>query len=322
MSIISDIYHKTSIYKLRRLYSLICENTIVLRGVQEASEHYHQVDASLYNAIYQRISSIDKSINAYDSSYSDQIKLEKRFIENKWRLIDKYYKEPDTMHCSICGGNIDTITNEKLVSEDIYGGGKIIRYKCPGCGAIVGPNKMLDMSEEELSEEYFFHYKVFDEGQTTDAEIKTFMALNPEKGKKYLDYGCGGWTPVIDKLRDEGYDVIGFDAYAPTDSPYIINDFKELEGMTFDGLFSHDLLEHLRYPVDTFKLFHRILAPNGIMAHSTACYRYVYEYERFHLVFYTGESVNTLCDRSGFYVIENQDNDDILQYLVLYGKKS
>lgn len=283
------------------------------------AEHYYQAAGSLYNAMYQRVTSIDRILSGQNEN--DSVSMEKEFIENKWKLIDKYYNEPQTMECNICGQEIHTNEAEKLLSEDIYGGGMLLRYRCPHCGAIVGPNKMWDLTEEELSEEYKYHYRVNAEGQTTEAEIETFMALNPEKGKTYLNYGCGAWASTIEELRKLGYDVYGFDPYAPCDSEYIITDFDVLKQKKFDGIFSHDLLEHLRYPVETFKVFSEILAEDGKMAHSTACYKYVYEYDRFHLVFYTGNAVNALCERTGFVLAEKIEDNDRLTYNYIYTRK-
>ncbi len=220
--------------------------------------------------------------------------------ENKWRIIDKYYKEPSKMVCCICDEEIDITKDERFSSKDLFGSGELLRYRCPKCGAIVGPNKMLDLSEEELAEEYKFHYNLNVEAPNPEEEIATFMSMNPEKDRVYLDYGCGGWNAAISQLRELGYDVYGFDPYAPNDSEYIITDFDELRKKKYDGIFSHDLLEHLRKPVETFELFAKILKNDGKMVHLTACYNYVYEYDRFHLVFYTGDSVKVLCEKTGF----------------------
>lgn len=283
------------------------------------SEHQVQTLASLYNAIFQRVSSIDKTL-AKKESASEGITVD--VIENKWKLIDKYFVEPEIMKCCICGEKIVTENAERIVSEDIYGGGTLVRYRCPGCGAIVGPNKMLKLTDQELSDEYKYHYMIHNESSNPEPEIRTFMDLEPKKGKKYLNYGCGAWADSIVKLRDMGYDVYGFDPYAPVNSEYIYSDFDELQQMQFDGIFSHDLLEHLKDPVETFRLFDRILKPDGIMAHSTACYKYVYEYDRFHLVFYTGNAVDVLCDRTNFKVIRKIEDNDSLTYNYIYAKKN
>ena len=274
---------------------------------------------SLYNGLYHTMMQWKNAMESKEEATSHN--LEKCLIENKWNLIDKFYHEPKVMECTICGTSINTEESERFVSNDIFGGGQLIRYRCPSCGAIVGPNKMLALSEEELAEEYKFHYRCNEEGDATDAEIETFMSLKPEKGKKYLNYGCGAWSATIKKLREQGYDVYGYDPYAPCDSEYIITDMNALKKNKFDGIFSHDLLEHLRWPVETFKLFSELLREDGKMAHSTGCYKYVYEYDRFHLVFYTGNAVGELCRKTGFLVQEEYRDDYRLTYNYIFVRK-
>lgn len=278
-----------------------------------------RASANLYNAIYQKVSGIEKTVSGRFGS--DEVNFGREFIENKWELVDKFYAEPEKMICCVCESTVSTAEAEKLLSEDIYGGGRLLRYRCPCCGAVIGPNKMWDLSESELAQEYRQHYALHDEGETTDAEIEAFRSLNPQKGKRYLNYGCGAWSEAMDKLRQEGYDVWGFDPYAPCKSEHVINSFEDLDGKKYDGIFSHDLLEHLRYPVQTFRLFREILVDGGIMAHSTACYGYVYEYDRFHLVFYTGNAVATLCKKTGFAVMGRYEEVEELKCNVLYEKK-
>lgn len=154
---------------------------------------------SLYNALYHTMQQRINSLNKDNTDFS--VDMENAVIENKWRLIDKYYQEPEVMQCCICGNDIKTEIAEILTSRDIFGGGELKRYRCPHCDAIVGPNKMWDLTPEELSDEYKFHYRCNVEANTTVAEIETFMALKLEKGKKYLNYGCGAWPKTIEELR-------------------------------------------------------------------------------------------------------------------------
>jgi len=298
-------------------------NEKLLMENKENTSLYLQTSGSKYNAIYQRLSNIDKTLSRQSEKHGSSVATDlfKEFVENKWALIDKIYQEPQSLECNVCGELIDTKNAEKMVSNDIFGGGKLVRYKCPKCGAIVGPSKMWDLDESELAEEYKIHYMIYDEGETTSAEVEAFMSLKPEKGKKYLNFGCGSWNTTIEKLRADGYDVYGYDPYAPSDSEYIIKDIEQLKKMKFDGIFSHDLLEHLRYPVATFEIFKSLLKKGGRMAHSTACYKYVYEYDRFHLVFYTGEALKYLCKRTGFRLVEKNENDDQLKYNYIYELK-
>ena len=133
-------------------------------------------------------------------------------------------------------------------SECIFNGGKLIRYKCPTCGVIFGPEKMFALTEEQFSEDYALHYSVYKEGDSTQQELELFYKLDPTKSGIYLNWGVGAWSTTIDTLRREGYQVYGYDPYAPVDSEYVIKDKQVLQQMKFDGIFSHDLLEHLRDP--------------------------------------------------------------------------
>lgn len=168
---------------------------------------------------------------------------------------------------------------------------------------------MFDLSSQEFDLDYMQHYTVFNEGDTTEDEIFTFYQLNPSKEGVYLNYGCGAWSKSINELRREGYNVYGFEPYVSTESsPYIINNINELKKMSFDGIFTNNVLEHLLDPVQSFSLFKSLLKDqNSIMVHSTPCYEYLYEYTRFHLIFYTGRSINTLCKKTGLIALDRYD---------------
>lgn len=314
-----EIQSKTEVFqsKTDEIQSGINKNS-------DSSTHSLEVMASLYNALLHRVTELNDSILKQSENIdgSSEYLLAKKMIKNKWKLIDEIYQEPSDMECVICGKNFEISCVEKYTSEDIYGGGTLIRYKCPHCGAIVGPNKMLSLSEDDLGEEYSLHYSVFSEGDTTEAECKTFYMLKPEKGKRYLNYGCGAWSKTIEKLRKEGFEVFGYDPYAPVNSQFIYNDFNQIKDLKFDGIFSHDLLEHLRHPIDTFETFGLLLNENGKMAHATACYRYVYEYTRFHLCFYTGDSTQKLCEKTRFRIVDKYQLPEELFYCYTYEKNN
>ena len=46
-----------------------------------------------------------------------------------------------------------------------------------------------------------------------------------------------------------------------------------------------------------------LLKPGALMAHSTACYDYLYPSSRFHTVFLLGKSPEVLAQRSGFEIV-------------------
>lgn len=243
-------------------------------------------------------------------------------ISLKWDVLDSLdsirFPKDQLLTCKICGHSAEQHDYKNLISQCAFGGGKLIRFICPGCGCIFGPLKILNMEQAELSEEYKRHYSVFTEGDSTELELKAFYSLNPTKTGKYLNYGCGSWSKTIQQLRQEGYDVWGFEPYASTESPFILNKLSAVEQEKYDGIFTNNLLEHLQDPIGYFKFIRTILKDeNSLIAHSTPCYEYAFDYTRFHVFFFTGKSIEVICMRSGYKVvkIESDRAKNYINYL-------
>lgn len=225
-------------------------------------------------------------------------------IRCRWQVVDALdpllFPHKIVAKCPICGHSAAKGTYETKVSECIFGGGRLERYVCPECGAIFGPLKMMALSDTQLAEEYKQSYSVYSESDCTMLEKMAFEALHPEKGKKYLNYGAGAWNRTTKDLRAEGYDVYDFEPYAPAESnPWVIRSIDELRKQKFDGIFSNDLIEHLRNPVEDLKAMKKLLKPGAGMVHCSGCYEYAFEYTRFHLFFLTGGSLERLCEETG-----------------------
>lgn len=197
--------------------------------------------------------------------------------------------------CPICLYTAGREGYRLLYAESYFGGGRLERYECPVCGVIFGPASVLYLSEDELAKEYQLLYQHFHEADLTEHEIQIFKLLRPRPDGVYLNFGSGAWSKTISKLRSEGWQVYGFDPYAGNELPNVFSSIEQVEQMTFDGIFSNNLIEHLTNPVATFRMLKTLLAAGGSMAHSTPCYRYCYEKSKFHLFFYTGKSVDVIC---------------------------
>lgn len=91
---------------------------------------------------------------------------------------------------------------------------------------------------------------------------------------------------------------------------------SELERFKFDGVFSNNVLEHLRYPVNTLQRLAKYLSLGGRMALATPCFEYLYEYTRFHLFFYLGRSRELLVKKAHLN-LDNYVRDDEFMCLVL-----
>jgi len=235
-------------------------------------------------------------------------------IAQKWSLVDVMERELAGRHatrqCPLCGHEADQAAFEQLTSHCIFGGGTLIRHSCPDCFLVFGPDKMLSLTDHELSQDYEWHYKVYDEVDSTPVELQAFYALKPVKDGVYLNYGAGAWSSSVPQLRAEGWNVFAYEPHAAAsgEADYVINDHTQLQQMRFDGIFSNNVLEHLRWPVRELEAMAALLKDEGRMSHVTPCYDYLFEYSRFHLFFYVGPSRHLLIDKAGLEEISYSED--------------
>ena len=228
-------------------------------------------------------------------------------ISVKWDIIDALERGriPDAeLSCPLCDYRDAADKFGKFVASCIFGGGELARHQCPACDVIFGPGKMLRLPEAELSRDYEWHYQVFSEGDTTTQETRAFHALKPERGGVYLNWGAGAWSDAIEALRRDGWNVYGYEPHgsASTGGAHIISDKKQLAEMRFDGIFSNNVLEHLRHPVQELATMRGLLKKGGRMSHATPCFEYSYEFTRFHLFFFPGRSRAILAGKAGLRI--------------------
>ena len=232
-------------------------------------------------------------------------------ISQKWSLVDfmnerKFGEGEQLRRCPLCGHESMDNTFRKMRTHCAFGGGDLLRHVCPACAVIFGPDKMFRLTDAELSQEYEWHYRVYDEGDSTEQELRTFHALNPSKTGIYVTYGAGNWSRSVQQLRSEGWNVWAFEPHssAAMQADGLISSRDQLNAIKFDGIFSNNVLEHLRYPERELAKIATLLKPDGRMAHATPCYKYHYEYTRFHLFFYPGSSRHTLLSMAGLTELE------------------
>jgi hypothetical protein len=232
-------------------------------------------------------------------------------IASKWSLVDTLeshrMNENATRTCPLCDYSGVEAEYKRYESSCIFGGGILIRRQCPQCEVIFGADKMFRLSDTELSQDYEWHYRVYAEGDSTEQEIRAFQSLGPKQEGTYLNYGAGSWSRSTQILRQKGWNVFAYEPHssAADNAPYVITDAKVLSTMEFDGIFSNNVLEHLRHPVSNLRFISTLLKPNALMAHATPCFEYLYEYTRFHLFFYTGRSKTVLSNKVGLIIEEH-----------------
>lgn len=230
-------------------------------------------------------------------------------ISSRWSIIDAGSRRHATrmdLQCPLCDFQGDTDKFSSFITNCIFEGGELLRHQCPECDLIFGDQKMLDLSEAELTTDYEWHYKAFSEADATAHEVRAFHAMKPNKDGFYLNWGAGAWSNSIEVLRQDGWNVYGYEPHlsALNDNPYIISSKKQLLELRFDGIFSNNVLEHLRYPVRDLSLMSELLKPRGRMSHATSCFDYLYEYTRFHLFFFLGRSRSILARKANLIIDE------------------
>jgi SAM-dependent methyltransferase len=202
--------------------------------------------------------------------------------------------------CKLCGYEADNF--KQVISRCRFNGEQLIRYQCPTCDVIFGNDRMLSLTPKEIEIEYTVklkNYKV-NTAVATKYELEFFNIVGMQKGKQYINWGAGIWSNAVVTLQKQGYDIIGYDPYRKTK-------ITSIAGKKFDYIMTHNVLEHFQDPVKEIIEMKKYLKPGGIMAHATACYTYCYEWTRYHLFFFCGRSVNTLCELCGIEEMKNRE---------------
>jgi SAM-dependent methyltransferase len=243
---------------------------------------------------------------------------EAHFTNAFWTALDAAYESiltERTLVCPVCEHTARRADLEVLVDQCRFGGGKLERYRCPICDCVFGPQKYLDLSDAFVFSDCKVIYTRYSEGDSTANELRTFQSLRPAAQGLYLDWGCGGaWSQTINHLRSQGWNVWGFEPAAESAGQFVTNQRESIE-VQFDGIFSNNVIEHFRRPLDEFREFQGLLKPGGLMAHSSPCYQYSYTYTRSHTLFLLGKSPQVLAERTGFRVIDQIEDGEYISFV-------
>lgn len=224
-----------------------------------------------------------------------------------WRtvdLIEQISQAETPKACPICDHSVRQSDFKEVVSNCIFHGGRLIRHQCPNCDVIFGPQKMLALDAEMLDLDYRNLYRIYSESNSTMSVIRTFKLLDPRKDGVYLDFGCGGaWSEAIEVLRAEGWNIYGYEPSVSQSSQYVFSRWDELEDKKFDGILSHNVLEHLFDPIETNRRLQNLLKESGRIVHATPCFDYLYEFTHYHVFFFTGRSADLLAEKAGLRIV-------------------
>ena len=251
----------------------------------------------------------------------DQTRLGIELSTHLWHALDEVYSDllvRSEIRCIVCDYASPRSTFSIKTDTCLFGGGFLERYECPSCQCVFGAKKYLDLSEEAVSADYSFLYSYYSEADSTENEIRTFQSLAPRSDGVYLDWGCGGaWSRTISTLRNSGWEIWGYEPSSPRSENFVVRTRDEITGR-FHGIFSNNVIEHFRSPVEEFRYFHTLLRDDGVMAHSSPCYDLNYTFTRFHTLFLLGRSPHVLAERCGFKVMEKIEDGEYIN--VVYKK--
>jgi hypothetical protein len=143
-------------------------------------------------------------------------------VDGLWLSLDRCYEAllpGRELTCIVCDHSDGRSGFGILTDRCIFGGGSLERYQCPKCDCIFGPMKYLDLDERFVAADYVLLYSHYSERCSTVEETRTFDSLSPQKGKVYLNWGCGRWSDTIPTLRQAGFDVWGLTRMFPNTPP-------------------------------------------------------------------------------------------------------
>jgi len=245
-------------------------------------------------------------------------RLEAFAVQGIWTAIDKSYdgtRDAARVRCIVCAHEASVDALEAFTDRCTFGGGVLKRFKCSRCDCIFGPMKYLELSDELVALDYQLLYSTYSEGDSTASELRTFASLEPRRDGLYLDWGSGGaWSRTVRSLRDQGWDVWGYEPGIEQTGNFVVKTRAEVSAR-FDGIFSNNVIEHFRRPVEQFVDFASILKPGGTMAHSSPCYEYRYSFSRFHTLFLLGRSPYVLAERTGFKVRKTERDGEYINFV-------
>ena len=198
--------------------------------------------------------------------------------------------------CKICGFNTRKFYDNQF---------DISYYHCGKCDfismdedAIIHPREEKDKYDEHENtyenEGYVNYLRDF-----LDRSVVNYV----NDGKNALDFGSGPGPVLARLLREEyGYDVDIYDLfYAPK---------KVYEGKKYDLVTSTEVVEHLKEPMEYFKLFKSLLKDDGLLALMTLFHpkddeefcKWHYRRDPTHISFFTPVTMEYIAKTLGFKI--------------------
>ncbi len=209
--------------------------------------------------------------------------------------------------CKICSHKTRVIIDTK--SNTSY-------YSCNFCDFIsLDHTHLLSRAEEESR--YRQHNNTLEnEGYVSMLRkfITTYIIPYQASIKTALDFGCGSNPVLASLLQEEGIAVDTYDKFFSRNEVYI--------NRKYDLITSTEVFEHLKEPIDSFKLLRGLLNENGILAIMTMFHPnddkkfqdWWYRRDKTHISFYTLNTIRHLANTFDMNLIHyDEKNACILQ---------
>lgn len=188
-------------------------------------------------------------------------------------------------------------------------------FKCNCCKLVFAdPNQLLNSNIEKS------RYENHKNSEKTDGYIKFLETLiNPMK--KYitrehrgLDFGSGPYPMLVETLKNESFQIEGFD-------PYFANDEKLLKAK-YDYVFCCEVSEHFNFPLKSFMQLFDLVNQGGViglkttlLADSIDFSTWYYKSDDTHVSFYSRESMEWIATNFNLKILEMDETVIILRKL-------
>ena len=202
------------------------------------------------------------------------------------------------MNCPLCLSK-----NIKFFHENTKGKFKFKYFNCNDCNLVfMDRNALLKASEE--SSRYLMHQN---DKRTPGYENFLRELIKPvlervSKKSLGLDYGSGPYPMMAQIIKEDGFQIDIYD-------PFFANDKSKLD-KKYDFITCCEVVEHFHFPVKDFQLLNDLLKSNGILGVRTNILypdiefkTWHYKEDDTHVVFYTPDTINWICENYGFELI-------------------
>lgn len=180
-------------------------------------------------------------------------------------------------------------------------------YQCQHCHLVFVPETW-HISHCQEKNEYDKHQNdVHDQGYRQFlSRLSLPLTKQLEQGGKILDFGCGDGPALMTMLKEQGFDVEGFDIYYKN-TPEVLSKFYHAICLT-------EVIEHLSQPMPILQSLCQQLLPAGILAIMTKTVinkerfsRWHYKNDPTHIAFYSDACFHYLAKQLGlrFLAIDN-----------------